>query len=185
VRWIIIALVLGACRSERPDAQDAGRSEASTASLDAGWVLTGERLEAWIRWQKTVVRLRRQPGASSKQRTLGEATARLDAGLSVEEVMRIEDAIADVMTEHGLFNEANDGAVRAQLLSALEALRDAGHPRLAATIDELEDEVSAGDAGPATGPRAQAAKLISARQAEIAALWAEAVEAPPAKARAK
>lgn len=180
-RVLVLAagLALAGCpkSSETPDAS-APLAEAPSA--DAGSWLTPEALEAWLRYQRGLSTLppvaRGDGGAVTardevKARAHAEAALRADAGLTVDQVDRIEALVAAVVTERTLAKLSGGDALQ-QFQGVLAELSPEQRAKAEAALIDLKAKTPARSLAAAEaefGP--DAVRLVLTREAEVTKTW--------------
>ena len=179
---VLSALCLSACvrplTSQSSDASSAPAPAAlSDAVPDAGW-LTPAKVDAWLRYHQRL--LTRPDGGTLDlpQRARRERAVRLDAGLSEDEVDRIEDLVAAVVTARTLSRLTGGDALRdfEQATANLTPTQRAQAQKAMADLRAKTQQTS-GFETERSRFGAEAVDAVMAREAEITKTWDWLVEA--------
>jgi hypothetical protein len=153
---------------------------------DAGGWLTESALDAWLRYQRGLLELPPAPRPDGgpgrawdglRARVQAEAALRADAGLSADEVDRIEAVVAAVVTERALarlgggeatetFRAVLEGLGPEQRAKAEAALSELSAKALPASLAEVEAQFGA-----------DAVRVVLTREAEVTKTWDALLEA--------
>jgi hypothetical protein len=143
--------------------------------VDGGWVLTAARLEAWVALQQALVQApgRTDAGvrADARRRAHLEVALLADAGLTRDDVDRIEDLVAPFVAERNV-ERLTGRAALGQFERALQQLTP--EQRLQAEQAVLaSDGGRASNALPALEARlgAETVAVLLSREAEITRTW--------------
>jgi len=164
---------------------DAGPAPEVAESPDAGW-LSPDALDAWLRYQQALAALPalvRGDGGHAlgrddvRARAKAEAALRADAGLSVEQVDRIEAVVAEVVTTRTLARLSGGDAVE-KFQGALADLGPEQRAKAEAALRELKAKSPAGaldDVEAKFG--ADAVRVVLTRESEVTKTWDALLEA--------
>ncbi len=184
VRWLSLLLVttLGCARPAR-GVSAAGQVEVVDGGADAGWVLTAARLEAWVAFEEALA----QQGVSARSdagvrvdargRAHLEVALLADAGLTRDDVDRIEDLVAPFVAERNV-ERLTGLAALGQFERALQQLTPEQRR-------QAEQAMVAADGGRASNPLpalearfgAETVAVLVSREAAITRTWDALLEA--------
>lgn len=179
VLLLVAGLALAGC-PKPTEAPDASAPEGSAAAVDAGAWLTPGALDAWLRYQRGVATLppvgRGDGGAVTardevKARARAEAALLADAGLSANDVDRIEALVAAVVTERTLARLAGGDALQ-QFEGVLAELSPEQRAKAEAALIDLKAKTPAGSLAAAEAEfGSDAVRLVLTREAEVTKTW--------------
>lgn len=168
-----MVLLLSCARSASSVGFDAG-VEIAVAVVDGGFGLTPRALDAWLSWQGAMAdRSRMTDGGHSreaaKRRARLEAQRLADAGLTFEDVDRIEAVVAVAVTEWNIERLAGSGEGR-RFGAALVGLSEAQRAKAEAA---LGGSVAPRSSLPLLEARfgVDTMRALTAREAEIIRAW--------------
>lgn len=183
VRRALVLLLAGSGLLACPKptvAPDASASAPEVAAADAGSWLTAEALDGWLRYQRGAAALapvgRGDGGAVTardevKARSHAEAALRADAGLTAEQVDRIEALVAAVVTQRTLA-KLSGGDALVKFEGALEELGPEQRAKAEAALTELKAKAPAPSLAAAEAEfGADAVRLVLTREAEVTKTW--------------
>ncbi len=178
--FCLIACVSTACAKPATQAPIAGPPPAASAEVpviadDAGWPLTEAKVVAWLAYQRLMM-ARTDAGALDRARR--ERALRTDAGLSEDEVDRIEDVVAAIVTQRNLARLTGSEAVR-QFEQATAALTPAQRAKAEQAMADLRARSAQATSLDAEKARfgADAVNAVLAHEAEATKTWDTLVEA--------
>ncbi|MEW6435171.1 MAG: hypothetical protein AB1730_27030 [Myxococcota bacterium] len=180
---LVIALIAGstlsACPKPAPTA-DASEVVPAVAAVDAGSWLTAEALDGWLRYQRGAAALapvaRGDAGPVTardevKARARAEAALRADAGLTAEQVDRIEALVAAVVTQRTLAKLSGGDALE-PFEGALAELGPEQRAKAEAALTELRGQAPAASLAAAEAEfGADAVRLVLTREPEVTKTW--------------
>lgn len=180
-RALVLAagLALAGC-PKSTEAPDASVAAAAEVSVDAGSWLTPDALDAWLRYQRGLSTLppvaRGDGGAVTardevKARAHAEAALRADAGLSVDQVDRIEALVAAVVTERTLAKLSGGDALQ-QFQGALNELSPEQRAKAEAALTDLKAKTPVSSLAKSEDEfGVEAVRLVLTREAEVTKTW--------------
>lgn len=176
---LVAALALAGC-PRSSETTDASAPVAEAPSRDAGLWLTPEALDAWLRYQRelsTLPPVARGDGgavmarADVKARAHAEAALLADAGLTVDQVDRIEALVAAIVTERTLAKLSGGDALQ-QFEGALAGLSPEQRAKAEAALTDLEAKTPVGSLAKVEDEfGADAVRLVLTREAEVTKTW--------------
>ena len=153
---------------------DAGVEVGSGGPDGGGWTLTTSALDAWLGWQAelALVAPRLDGGTArevARRRAWREVRSLADAGLTFDEVDRIEAVVAVVATEWNVERLATGGP-GARQGNALDDLSEAQRARAEAA---LKGPLERSTSGAALEARfgAEAMRVLESRRARVSSAW--------------
>lgn len=180
-RALVLLVVGGLTACPKPTAApDASAPGPQVAAVDAGSWLTAEALDGWLRYQRGATALapvgRGDGGVVTardevKARARAEAALRADAGLTVEQVDRIEALVAAVVTQRTLAKLSGGDALQ-QFEGALVELGPEQRAKAEAALTELKGKAPAPSLAAAEAEfGADAVRLVLTRESEVTKTW--------------
>lgn len=178
VRKTITLLLVLSC-APRPHTAVDGGAEAPVAVADAGWRLTPVALDAWLGWQVAMAGQKSVadgglPRLLAMRRARFEAQRLADAGLTFDEVDRIEAIVAVAVTEWNLERLAGAGE-RSRFNAALVGLSEA---------QRAQAEAALGGSSTRSNPAllearfgAETVRVLETREVELTRAWDALTEA--------
>jgi len=176
---ILFTLSTGCARPAGRETSDASveASNSAEAAPDGGW-LTAAKVDAWLGYHRQLM-LKLDGGALDLTgRARRERAVRLDAGLSEEEVDRIEDVVAAVVTARTLSRLTGGDALR-EFEQATAALTPAQRAQAQKAMADLRSRAQQASGFEAEKARfgADAVEAVTAREADVTKTWDAFVDA--------
>jgi hypothetical protein len=94
---VILAVLAGCHRDGVQAVADSGPQGAAPAAVDAGFALTAELLDAYLRYHKASAALQPSPDGGMMDRAARDEAALKQTGLSDGQVLRIDEMVASVV----------------------------------------------------------------------------------------
>ena len=150
-------------------------TEVPVIAEDAGWGLTEAKVVAWLGYQRAMM-VRSDAGALERARR--ERALRTDAGLTEDDVDRIEDVVAAVVTQRNLARLTGTDAVR-QFEQAAALLTPAQRAKAEQAMADLRARSAQATSLDAEKARfgVDAVNAVLAHEAEATKTWDTLVEA--------
>lgn len=171
---VVLAVVSIGCTRASVSAStspDASANVAQAGEAEVAWVLTDDKLSAWLRWHALLRAA--DAGVDARARALLERATLADAGLRASDVDRIEDLVSAVVAERTVERLTGTAAME-QFKKALAELSPEQRAKAEATFAETSAKAaphasaqSVLEARFGEGP----VKLVLSREAEVTKTW--------------
>ena len=174
---LLLFSALAACTKATPVALE----DAGVVAIDAGSnaaVVTAEKLDAWLRWQRAVMTL--DAGTEVRVRARDEARLLRDVGLAPADADLVEAVVAAVVSERNL-EKISGAEAMAQFKERLEALAPEQRAKAEAALGEARAKGSAPLVQAETEFGADAVRIVLAREAEVTVAWEALLQLQSAK----
>lgn len=178
----LAALCLVACREPVSAAPDAAvEPRAAVVAGDGGWALTNQVLAAWLGYQAVMLAQaplgRPDGGAASlrdqvRRRARAELAARADAGLSEDDVDRVEELVAAVAVQRNIARLTGADALR-DFERAAGNLKDEQRLQAVRALANLKARVQQAAALDAERARFgdETVRVLLTREADVIKTW--------------
>ncbi len=177
----LTAVLLACTKPVAPEANDAsvpggGAFKTGSEALDGG-ALTPAKLDAWLGYQRQMMMMAKSDAGALGRARL-ERAARLDAGLSEDDIDRIEDLVAAVVTGRNLLKLTGGDALR-EFEQATASLTPAQRAQAQKAMADLKAKAqqTAGFEAERAKFGADVVNAVMAREAEATKTYEALVEA--------
>lgn len=178
MRWFCLTLLLFGCPPSAPRATAADSGTLVGGLVDAGPLVTEERLAAWLKWQAALAALPSLsrtdggPGPTElRARARQEALLLTDAGLTNEQADAIEAVVAAVVAERNVARITGADALQ-QFKEGMAHLSVEQRVKAEAALAATQIKVPQGSLKQVEEQHgAEAVRVVLTREAEVTKTW--------------